>query len=144
MFTGTVHRVYCFQFRTPMEVQFTNLPTLLRDIYIDECTYFNRLEILALVMWPAGYKWSFSELWASQVALVVMNPPANAGNTSCRFNPWVGKIPWRGKWQPTPVFFSEKFHGQRSVVGCTVNWVAKSQKKLSNWTHTHRSVFFIL
>ena len=23
----------------------------------------------------------------------------------CRFNPWVGKIPWRRKWQHTPVFF---------------------------------------
>ena len=31
------------------------------------------------------------------------------------FNPWVGKIPWRRKWQPTPVFFSGKSHGQRSL-----------------------------
>ena len=23
----------------------------------------------------------------------------------CRFDPWVGKIPWRREWQPTPVFF---------------------------------------
>ena len=23
-----------------------------------------------------------------------------------RFNPWAGKIPWKRKWQPTPVFFS--------------------------------------
>ena len=22
----------------------------------------------------------------------------------CRFDPWVGKIPWRRKWRPTPVF----------------------------------------
>ena len=27
------------------------------------------------------------------------------------FNPWVGKIPWRRKWQPTPVFLSGKSHG---------------------------------
>ena len=33
------------------------------------------------------------------------------------FNPWVGKIPWRRKWQPTPVFFSGKSHGQRRLVG---------------------------
>ena len=32
---------------------------------------------------------------ASQVALVVKNPPANAGNKRCRFDPWVGKVPWR-------------------------------------------------
>ena len=32
-----------------------------------------------------------------------------------RFDPWVGKSPWRKKWQPTPVFFPEKSHGQRSL-----------------------------
>ena len=32
-------------------------------------------------------------------------------------NPWVRKIPWRKKWQPTPVFLPGKFHGQRSLVG---------------------------
>ena len=35
----------------------------------------------------------------------------------CRFNPWVGKIPWRRKWQPTPVFLPGEFHGQRNLVG---------------------------
>ena len=34
-----------------------------------------------------------------------------------RFNPWVGKISWRRKWQPTPVFLPGKSHGQRSPVG---------------------------
>ena len=23
----------------------------------------------------------------------------------CEFDPWVGKIPWRRAWQPTPVFW---------------------------------------
>ena len=27
-------------------------------------------------------------------------------------DPWVGKIPWRREWQPTPVFLSGEFHGQ--------------------------------
>ena len=31
--------------------------------------------------------------------------------------PWVGKIPWRRKWQPTPVFLPEKFHGHRILLG---------------------------
>ena len=35
----------------------------------------------------------------------------------CRFNPWVGKIPWKRKWQPTPVFLPGKSHVQRSLVG---------------------------
>ena len=34
-----------------------------------------------------------------------------------RFNPWVGKIPWRRKWQLAPVFLPGKLHGQRSLVG---------------------------
>ena len=33
------------------------------------------------------------------------------------FNPQVGKIPWRRKWQPTPVPSPRKFHGWRSLVG---------------------------
>ena len=34
-----------------------------------------------------------------------------------RFHPWVRKIPWRRKWQPTLVFLPEKFHGERSLAG---------------------------
>ena len=33
------------------------------------------------------------------------------------FDPWVEKIPWRRKWQPTPLFLPGKSHGQRSLVG---------------------------
>ena len=33
------------------------------------------------------------------------------------FDPWVGKILWRRKWQPTPIFFPEKSLGQRSLAG---------------------------
>ena len=32
-------------------------------------------------------------------------------------DPWVGKIPWRREWQPTPVFLPREFHGQRSLAG---------------------------
>ena len=34
-----------------------------------------------------------------------------------RVYPWVGKIPWRGAWQPTPVFLPGESHGQRRLVG---------------------------
>ena len=36
-----------------------------------------------------------------------------------RFDPWVGKIPWRRKWQTIPVSLPGKSHGQRSLMGCT-------------------------
>ena len=35
-------------------------------------------------------------------------------------DPWVGKIPWRRKWQPTSVFLPGKAHGQRRLVGCSL------------------------
>ena len=34
-----------------------------------------------------------------------------------RFDPWIGKIPWRRKWQPPPVFLPGKSHGQRILEG---------------------------
>ena len=55
---------------------------------------------------------------ASQVALVVKNPSANAGRYKrCWFHPWVRKIPWRRKWQPTLVFLPGESRGQRSLAG---------------------------
>ena len=35
------------------------------------------------------------------------------------FHPWVGKIPWRRKWQPTPVLLPGKSYGPRSLAGCS-------------------------
>ena len=49
---------------------------------------------------------------------VAKNPLAKCNR--CRrngFNPWVGKIPWRRKWQPTPVLLPGEFHGPRSLAG---------------------------
>ena len=42
----------------------------------------------------------------TQVVLMVKSPLANAGDARDNgFHPWVRKIPWRSKWQPTPVGF---------------------------------------
>ena len=49
---------------------------------------------------------------------------------------WVRKIPWRRKWQTTPVFLPGEFHGQRSLAGYNPwglksirhNWVIKQQQ----------------
>ena len=46
----------------------------------------------------------------------VKNQPADAGDIR-ELDPWVGKIPWIRKWQPTPVLLSGKFHGQGNLVG---------------------------
>ena len=47
-------------------------------------------------------------------------PDGSDGKSVClqcgkpRFHPWVGKIPWRRKWQPAPVLLPGKSHGQRA------------------------------
>ena len=49
---------------------------------------------------------------------MVKNLSANARRCKrWRFNPWVGKIPWRRARQPTPVFLPGESHGQRSLAG---------------------------
>ena len=49
--------------------------------------------------------------------LAVNNPPALQETQRHSFNPWVRKIHWRRKWQPTPVFLPGESHQQRSLVG---------------------------
>ena len=51
-----------------------------------------------------------------------------------RFNPWVGKIPCKRKWQPTLVFLPEKFPGQRSLMGHSP-WGLK-ESDMTEHTHT--------
>ena len=41
------------------------------------------------------------------------------------FDPWVGKIPWRREWLPSPIFFPGEFH-ERGVWRATVHGVSKS------------------
>ena len=67
--------------------------------------------------------------------------PGSDGKSIClqwgrpRFDPWVGKIPWRRKWQPTPVLLPGKSHGQRSMVGYSP-WGHK-ESDTTEWLHFH-------
>ena len=56
---------------------------------------------------------------ASQVALVVKEPACQGRRLKRRnrFDPCIGKIPWRKAWQPTPVFLPGESYGQRSLAG---------------------------
>ena len=53
-----------------------------------------------------------------------------------RFNPWVGKIPWRRKWQPIPVFLPGESHGQRSLVGYSPQ--GRKESDMTEQLHSHR------
>ena len=49
------------------------------------------------------------------------------------FNPWVGKILWRRKWQSIPVLLPGKSHGQRSLVGYSL-W-GRKESDMTEWLH---------
>ena len=56
--------------------------------------------------------------WVSQVGPVVNKPACQCRRCKKHgFNPWVGKIPWRKAWQPTPVFLPGELHRQRNLAG---------------------------
>ena len=68
--------------------------------------------------WSLGLRW-----WLSR-----KEPPCQC--RSHGFDSWVGKIPWRRKWQPTPVFFLENPMDRRAW-WARVHGVGKSQPRLS-------------
>ena len=75
--------------------------------------------------------------WAFQEAQLVKNVPADAGDArDVGLKPWVGKIPWRRKWQPTPVFLSGESNGQRSLEGYSPRGHKKSDTTEVT-EHTH-------
>ena len=53
----------------------------------------------------------------------------------------VGNIPWRRKRQPTPVFLPRKSGEHKSLAGYIVHGVTKSQKWLSDFTFTSRTIW---
>ena len=47
----------------------------------------------------------------------VSDSKESACDVEVRVDPCVGKIPWKRKWQPSPVFLPGEFHGKRNLVG---------------------------
>ena len=79
-------------------------------------------------------KWHLvSSLGGFPDGAVVKNLPANAGDVG--LIPGLGRLPWRRKWQPTPVLLPGKLYGPRSLVGYSP-WGHKSLSRLSMYTHT--------
>ena len=78
------------------------------------------------------------------MALVVKNPPASAEMLrDAKFDPWVGKIPWRRAQPPTPVFLPGEFHGQSSLVGYSP-WGHKELDTTETNTFTFRNQYNIV
>ena len=57
------------------------------------------------------------------------------------FDPQLGKIPWRWKWPPTPVFLPGKSHGQRSLVGYS-SWGHEESDMTEQLTLSHYWTYF--
>ena len=65
--------------------------------------------------------------WPSLLAQSGKNLPA-------MWETWVGKIPWRRKWQPTPVFLPGESHGRRSLVGYRP--LGHKESDTTEWLHS--------
>ena len=57
----------------------------------------------------------------------------------CEFDPWVGKLPWRRAWLPTPVLLPGESQGQRSLAGYSP-WGRKESDTTEATQHTRRSL----
>ena len=66
---------------------------------------------------------------------------ASACDAGDMFDPWVGKIPWRRKWQSTPVFLPGESHGERSLVGYSPQGLKEldTTERLHYTTHVNSS-----
>ena len=73
------------------------------DKYIQK-TVWSRLRVLPEVGFPGGASGKEAAWQCGRLR-------------RCEFDPWVRKIPWKRKWQPTPIFWPGESHGQRSLAG---------------------------
>ena len=98
--------------------------SILRNTWV-----FKKLEYSCFMGFPGGASGKESVCWCGRCK-------------RCSFDPRVRKIPWRRKWQLTPLFLSGKPNGQSSLVS-TGHGATKSQTKLNNWTqHTHTHIYY--
>ena len=102
---------------------FNNMRLLLHTIYFLLCNAFS-VSIHQALGFQTCYVSNWHHLISVSYCTIYRIPDGTSGKESacqCRrckrqgFNPWVGKIPQRRAWQPTPVFLPEESHGQRSL-----------------------------
>ena len=68
-----------------------------------------------------GIGYPLQDSWTSLVVQTVKDPQQSG------FDPWVGKIPWRRAWQPTPIFLPGKSPWTREGWWAIVHEAPKSQ-----------------
>ena len=103
--TGLPNRTHLFSLHLAQLVK--DLPAM-RETWIQSLDWEDALEkgkatystILGLPLWLS---------W-QRICLQCRTP---------EFDPWIGKMPWRREWLPTPVFLPGESHGQRTLAGCS-------------------------
>ena len=83
----------------------------------------------SILLHSASFTWDFPGGTAGKES-----PCLYKRHKRCGFSDWVRKIPWRRKWQPTPVFLPGKFRGQGSLVGYS-SWGCKQSDMTEPSTH---------
>ena len=68
-------------------------------VYMHECMHMYSFPVHMVRVKTIWFRWS-------RVCLQCRRP---------EFDPWVRKIPWRKKWQPTPIFLPGESYGQRNL-----------------------------
>ena len=80
----------------------------------------------------------FSGAGAFPVVLMVKKPARQYKRCKRHgFDPWVGEVCWRRKWQPTPVFWPVESHGQRNLERYSPRGHEESDTTEHTHTHTH-------
>ena len=99
------------------------------------CWSLRFADILNATPWwhhPLGFWIALLKFWDPMVTQMGKRLPVM---WETWFDPWVGKIPWRRKWQPIPVLLPRKFHGWGSLVGYSP-WGHK-ESDMTAWLHFH-------
>ena len=104
------------------------------------------LRLTGMFIWLRWSRVTSVELWRfnSNFQMGVSLIAQLVKNLGSGVNPWVGKIPWRRKWQPTPVFVPGESHGQRSLVGYSPRGRKESDTTERLHSHFHSYHYHLL
>ena len=93
--------------------------------------------VLSLLLGPL-----LTSVGSSLVAQMVKCLPTMPTMWETRFNPWIGKLSWRRKWQPTPVFLPGKPHGWWNLVG--YNPWGRKESDTTERLHFHSHLYMTI
>ena len=117
-----------------MSLSFPRPPTAIENLHSSpQAPYLNTTPSFSAEELDSGSHRLYRDCWASLVTQMGKNICLQCRRPG--FDPWVGKIPCRREWLPTPVFLPGKSHGPGRLVGCNP-WRHKELDTTEGLTHT--------